>query len=82
MWSSGDTGSLATNLCFGSYNVDITDANGCTTSNIVQIFNPDTLKLSNVTIDSSCYNMCDGQLSVSIVGGKAPYNTEWSFWVM
>ena len=79
LWSSGDTDSLVTNLCFGSYNVDITDANGCTTSNIVQIFNPDTLKLSNITIDSSCYNMCDGQLSVSIEGGKAPYNTEWSF---
>ena len=78
-WSNGDIDSLATNLCFGSYTVDITDANGCLTTNTVEILNPDSLILTNITIDSACYKMCDGQLSVSIEGGQPPYLTEWSF---
>lgn len=78
-WSNGDIDSIATGLCYGSDTVVITDANGCLDTNEVSIANPDTLRLSNITIDSACYQMCDGQLSVSIEGGAPPYTTEWSF---
>ncbi|MDA9808653.1 hypothetical protein N9B89_04650, partial [Flavobacteriales bacterium] len=66
-------------LCYGINTVFITDSKGCLDTNEVFIENPDTLKLSNITIDSSCYQVCDGQLSVTIEGGAAPYLTEWSF---
>jgi len=77
-WSNGETDSIAINLCYGTNTLTITDANGCLTTNQVFIENPDTLQLRNITIDSACYQICDGQLSVTIEGGKSPYLTEWS----
>jgi len=79
-WNNDNTqiNDTANNLCYGVNFVVITDANGCLDTNEVFIENPDTLKLRNITIDSSCYQVCDGQLSVTIEGGAAPYLTEWS----
>ena len=77
-WDNGQANDTANNLCYGVNTVFITDANGCLDTNEVDIINPDTLKLSNITIDSACYQICDGQLSVTIEGGEAPYLTEWS----
>ena len=77
-WSNGDTDSVATNLCFGISTVIISGANGCLDTNFVEIVNPDTLKLSNITVKSACFQTCDGQLAVTIEGGESPYNTEWS----
>ena len=77
-WSNGDTDSIATGLCYGTNTVTITDINDCIATNTVIIANPDTLKLSNITIDSTCYQICDGQLSIRIEGGESPYATEWS----
>jgi len=78
LWSNGDTDSIGSGLCYGTNTVTITDVNDCVATNLVDIANPDTLQLSNITIDSACYQICDGQLSVTIEGGIAPYDTEWS----
>ena len=80
-WNNDNTqiNDTANNLCYGVNSVVITDANGCLTTNQVFIENPDTLQLSNITIDSACYQICDGQISVTIEGGRAPYDIEWSF---
>ncbi len=78
-WNDGQTDSIAIDLCYGTNTVTITDANGCVATNTIEIANPDTLQLSNITIDSTCYQICDGQLSVTIQGGSSPYDTEWSF---
>ena len=78
-WSNGETDSTTIGLCYGINSVIVTDANGCVSINSVEIANPDTLQLSNITIDSSCYQICDGQLSVTIEGGSSPYDYEWSF---
>lgn len=78
-WSNGDTDSITvTGLCYGIDTVYITDANGCLDTNWVDIANPDTLQLSSITIDSACYQVCDGELSVTIEGGASPYDIEWS----
>ena len=77
-WSNGDTNSIATGLCYGVNTIYITDNNDCLDTNEVFIYNPDTLQLGNITIDSSCYNICDGKLSATIVGGETPYYLEWS----
>ena len=79
-WNNDNTqiNDTANNLCYGVNSVVITDANDCIATNTVTITNPDTLKLSNITIDSACYQICDGQLSITIEGGKSPYDTEWS----
>ena len=46
-------------------------------TNEVFIDNPDTLQLSSVTIDSPCYQSCDGEISITISGGNSPYNISW-----
>jgi gliding motility-associated-like protein len=79
LWSNGDTDSIGSGLCYGTNTVTITDVNNCVATNLVFIENPDTLKLSNKTIDNACYEICDGQISVSIEGGQSPYTTAWSF---
>lgn len=79
-WNNDSTqiNDTANNLCYGTNTVTISDVNGCLHTNEVFIENPDTLQLSNITIDSACYQICDGQLSVTIEGGESPYTTEWS----
>jgi len=77
LWDNGQTTDTAYNLCYGVNNVIITDSSGCNDTNEVFIVNPDTLQISNLTNDSSCFQICDGQLSVTIIGGKPPYNTSW-----
>ena len=72
------TTATATGLCYGLSTVYITDSMGCLDTNTVFIENPDTLKLSNITIDSACYQICDGEISVTIEGGTGPYNVSWS----
>ena len=77
LWSDGQTTDTAFNLCYGTHNVITTDSNGCFTTNTLFIENPDTLKLSSVIIDSSCYQICDGEIEVTITGGSSPYNIIW-----
>ena len=77
LWDNGQISDTAYNLCFGLNNVIITDSNGCNDTNEVFISNPDTLQISHLTNDSSCFQICDGQLSVTITGGKSPYNVSW-----
>ena len=48
---------LKFNFCYGTHNVITTDSNGFFTTNTLFIENPDTLKLSSVIIDSSCYQI-------------------------
>ena len=79
LWGNGQINDTALNLCYGINNVIITDANGCLDTNQVFIENPDTLQLSNITIDSACYQTCDGLISVTITGGASPYSTSWNY---
>lgn len=79
LWEDGQITDTAINLCYGINTVIVTDINGCLDTNEVFVSNPDTLQLSNITTDSSCYGQCDGQLSVTITGGNSPYTTSWLF---
>lgn len=74
-------GSLTTQnisaLCAGSYTLTVTDANGCTQQNIVNITQPQPLSASVSATSSSC-GLCTGSASVSIAGGTSPYAYFWS----
>ena len=77
LWSNGNTDSINSNLCYGNNSVIITDFNGCSDTNSIFVSNPDTLKVNNINVDSSCYQICDGQISISLEGGMSPYSVEW-----
>ncbi|MBL0315840.1 MAG: choice-of-anchor L domain-containing protein [Flavobacteriales bacterium] len=88
-WShdAGVTGPVATNLGSGTYQVSVTDQNGCTSDGSVTIVINDPIDPLNVTIDEisiypggysvSCPGAEDGYINITIAGGLAPYISTW-----
>ena len=79
-----DTDTLFENLCAGTYNYTVTDANGCQLSSIspteINIIQPQDFSINgSVTSDYngqdiSCYGASDGELTGLVVfGTNAPY---------
>lgn len=59
----------------GTYNVTITDANGCTSSTSVTITEPTALGVSGVVTDESAGN--DGAVDITATGGTPAYSYDW-----
>jgi gliding motility-associated-like protein len=68
----------AINLCDGTYNVTITDANGCQVGQGGTITEPSaiTITVDNV-VNASCLNSPDGAIDVTVAGGTPGYTYEW-----
>jgi gliding motility-associated-like protein len=77
-WSSGQGTASVANLCPGTYTVDITDANGCTTQQQVTITEPTPLITSITSTNASCNGICDGTATVTASGGVPGYSYTWS----
>jgi len=79
LWSNGATTEDLSNLASGTYNVTITDANGCTVTEEVTIGEPGVLSCE-ITQDSpiSSNGASDGIVTVTPNGGTAPYEYLWS----
>ncbi len=73
----GQTGSTATNLSAGTYNVTITDIKGCTKTGSVTVSQPASLTLTMSKTDATCGNS-NGSASVSVSGGTPSYSYLWS----
>jgi len=73
LWSNGATGDTISNLSGGTYSVTVTDSNNCELikSATVNVANGISL-LSYTTTPTSCLSE-DGQVTVYISGGTAPY---------
>lgn len=77
------TTATATNLCYGSGNLYVTDGNGCIDT---VYFFVDTLANSNpcngftlgVSVTQSLINSCTGTADVNITGGTMPYQIYWN----
>ncbi len=70
--------SLINGLCAGTYNVTITDANGCTTTANTTIGTQNSIVPNDVFTNESCGGNCDGSATVNPVGGVAPYSFTWT----
>jgi gliding motility-associated-like protein len=77
-WSpAGGVDSTATNLAAGTYTVNISDANGCTSMQTVDISEPTVLTF----FVSPTATICQSQsttISATASGGSAPYSFAWS----
>ncbi len=78
-WSATGIGNVedATNLPIGTYDVLITDANGCTTETSATLTQPTELQFSSTSVDASCGDN-NGSIDISVSGGIAPYDFNWS----
>lgn len=61
-------------LDIGIYFIDITDANGCTTTDAVELFEPEPLLAESSVTGVSCFQGADGSVEITqITGGTTPY---------
>lgn len=76
-WSNGDTTTIIDELTAGYYEFLVTDNNGCTVTDSIEIDQPDVVTLNEVITDVSCNGLSDGVIDISPVGGTAPYQYTW-----
>ena len=75
LWSNSETETTITNLSAGIYEVEITDANGCTEIDNVTLTEPDSLIFTANYIDPNCDGLETGVIQLeSILGGTPPYS--------
>ncbi|MCO6499222.1 MAG: hypothetical protein J5I47_02460, partial [Vicingus serpentipes] len=80
LWTpGGQTGATASNLLGGTYDVTVTDAQGCTKNALVTVNRP--LPLDGDLEDNSsidCAGNFSGTLDMRVGGGTTPYNYSWT----
>ncbi len=77
-WSNGSSDSDLIGLEPGSYDVEVTDANGCIITESFVITEPGALLAEATTIDVLCFEGNNGSASVAVSSGTAPYQYLWS----
>jgi gliding motility-associated-like protein len=67
------------NLAAGTYNIQVTDANGCVSNVSVTVQGSNgNLTATTTTTDETCAGACDGTASATASGGAGPYTYSWN----
>ena len=78
LWSTGATTPTIGTLAAGTYNVTVTDANGCTATGQKSITQTSSFDVNLDARNITCNGGTDGQISAMVMGGSAPYRYNWS----
>jgi len=78
-WDNGITSTTneATDLSAGTYEVTVTDVNGCTITESFTITEPTALSITPSQTDVLCHGASTGKASVVVSGGVTPYSYSW-----
>lgn len=83
-WSNGFSQNTANNFSIvsdlgpGNISVSVTDNFGCTATNSGIIVPPTPINFVSIDINpATCNGLCDGNVSVNVSGGTAPYTFIW-----
>jgi len=82
-WTTSDGSGLAatdqdqTGLIAGTYDVVVTDQNGCTAAESVEITEPIVLTATITGGDVSCYDGNDGTATLTVTGGTPTHTFSW-----
>ncbi|NBV09784.1 MAG: hypothetical protein EBS09_11890, partial [Flavobacteriia bacterium] len=77
-WSNGGQTSTITNLSSGTYNVAVTDANGCSALGVATVNPPPPFGALTSFTNVSCFGFNNGNASVLGYQGTSPYTYNWS----
>lgn len=79
-WSNGETTQNISGLQSGDYTIVVTDnTSGCSDSSVVNVpAGAGALLATTSKSDVSCFGESDGSITVSAVGGEAPYTYVWT----
>ncbi len=72
------TTATVTNLAAGTYNVTLTDAQGCIAIGTASIDDPGILTTTITGIDDNCNGGCNGLATISVAGGTGTYTYTWN----
>lgn len=80
IWSNGSNAQNLQGLIAGLYTITVTDINQCSINHTFEVLHQaGTLGGNIVIIDPvKCHGGNEGKLEVTIAGGSAPYNYQWS----
>lgn len=78
-WSNGAGTQDIDSLTAGTYEVTVTDSEGCTEVYEARVFEPEelTVEFDNVR-DVRCYGDNGGAVNIEVLGGVTPYSYDWS----
>lgn len=77
-WGSGETGATAVLLAAGNASVTVSDNNGCTFTQSVNIPSPTPIEITLVNTSSpDCNGTATGSATVSANGSTPPYSYSW-----
>ncbi|MDX9751391.1 MAG: gliding motility-associated C-terminal domain-containing protein, partial [Flavobacteriales bacterium] len=83
-WSNGGDTPLLEGLAAGTYDVTVTDANGCTFTGSWAVWEADAIVIDTLlSVYSGGYNVSthggsDGSIQTGVSGGTPPYTYDWS----
>lgn len=78
LWSNGASTEDIAAISAGQYNVVVTDSLGCTKNLAVTITQSTEIVITAITTPVECYGDNDATIAVTLSGGTAPYQTQWS----
>ena len=77
-WNDFGNGDFRQNLSAGSYQVTITDSNGCIEIRDVEILNAPLFDVNPIVTPVSCFGANDGSIELNFEGGIAPISFNWT----
>src|SRR6185503_15778019 len=66
------------NIAAGTYNVTVSDANSCSTTNTITLTQPTVLSGSISKTDVTCNGLSNGAADLTVSGGTTAYSYSWS----
>jgi len=72
-WADGGTSAVMDNLSAGIYAFIITDQNGCSIADSIEISQPEPLEIITDTLKVTCVNTNDGQINIMAYGSNGTF---------